>query len=248
MTPPPAAATFNGFDTARQAWHLLMNHRGVLLVAGAAGIILLVLPAMLALIFAVALLPIVILVAASEELATVVGGTVGVIAMTAGMLFVVGATMAAQVIAVSRAAEGLDVDVGDTLNAALRRAPRLLPLMLSVALIVFVGFMALMVPGFIAIACLFVALPAAVLEDRGTADSLTRSLALTRGDRWRLFSPWFGIGLVVSICAAMVEAILTALGFSLTFALLQLVFFVLWNAWNANYVALTFLRLRSLKD
>jgi len=72
------------------------------------------------------------------------------------------------------------------------------------------GLILLIVPGLIALAMMYVALPACVVERTGATASINRSAALTKGHRWKVF----GIFLIASgggvIVAVVVEALATA--------------------------------------
>lgn len=243
-SPPPAPPRLNALAVARDAWDLLIGSRGVLLVAIAVAAILFVGALVIGVISALAAAP--FLDGGSDVDAFGPAYVLIIVFLVAIGLLATGG-FAAQIEATARADRGLPVEVRPILANAARQTFRLLPLVILLAVIVGLGLMALIVPGFMAMAYFFVAVPVALFEGLGPIDALKRSAALTEGQRWNLFGAWFGIGLVVSILANMVEALLQLLGFPLTFALLQFSFFVLWNAWNANYVAITYLRLRELK-
>lgn len=64
------------------------------------------------------------------------------------------------------------------------------------ALLVTAGILLLVVPGVILAVSLYVAVPVAVVERRGVNDSISRSLDLTKGNRWRIFALMFVLGVV----------------------------------------------------
>lgn len=68
---------------------------------------------------------------------------------------------------------------------------------------VLIGFVLLVVPGFIFLAMWYVALPVCVIEHRSATDSLNRSAALTKGHRWSVL----GIMLVATVGGIALEAI-----------------------------------------
>ena len=84
---------------------------------------------------------------------------------------------------------------------------------LASALLMFLGGLAFLVPGLLAMTMLFVAAPAAIAEGRGVIDSLRRSVELTRGSRWGLlglvllaFSMLVGLNLVAFLAVADLKA------------------------------------------
>ena len=55
-------------------------------------------------------------------------------------------------------------------------------------LLIMAGLAALVVPGLMAIAALFVVLPVCIIESRGSVESMERAARLTNGHRWRVFA------------------------------------------------------------
>jgi hypothetical protein len=95
---------------------------------------------------------------------------------------------AATVFIVSESYLGGELDAGPALARATPLIWRLIVCSILIAIIVFVGFLLLFVPGIILICGLLLAFPALVLEPGSTATaSLSRSWQLTRGSRWRMF-------------------------------------------------------------
>jgi rubredoxin len=64
------------------------------------------------------------------------------------------------------------------------------------SILLFMGFMALVVPGLIIMTMVWVAIPAAVVERPGIFASLSRSGELTKGFRWQIFGIVICLGLV----------------------------------------------------
>jgi hypothetical protein len=67
----------------------------------------------------------------------------------------------------------------------------------------------LIVPGFIALLMLYVAVPACVVEGLGPAASLGRSAELTKGFRWKILGLILLVSLISIICSLLVTFILT---------------------------------------
>jgi hypothetical protein len=85
----------------------------------------------------------------------------------------------------------------------------------SVGVIILVGFIAVLVPGLIAIVMLMFALTVCVIERKGVRESIKRSAALGKGHYWRNFGVWFVASLVVGL--VMVAAMIVALAPMLLF-------------------------------
>jgi len=68
------------------------------------------------------------------------------------------------------------------------------------------GFVLLVVPGFVVLTMIFVAVPVAVVERPGASASLRRSADLTRGYRWHVFGAAVVLFLLVAVAAGAVGA------------------------------------------
>jgi hypothetical protein len=80
--------------------------------------------------------------------------------------------------------------IGESLTRGLKR---FLPVIGTTFCLIFamtVGFILLVVPGFIVLSMCYVALPACVVERLGPFQSLSRSSQLTKGHRWKVFGIW----------------------------------------------------------
>lgn len=101
-------------------------------------------------------------------------------------------TFGASLWAISEAYLGRRPGIGESIRYAFSKAVKLMIAGLAAYIIIFLGFMLLIVPGII-IGCGYSVVPqAVVLEDIGATESLGRSWRLTRDYRWRAF----GLGLV----------------------------------------------------
>ncbi|WP_299399861.1 hypothetical protein [Pelagibius sp.] len=91
----------------------------------------------------------------------------------------------------------------------LRNALAVLAVAVVSSMLVMLGFLALVVPGIILATMYWVAIPAAVVEKTGIADSLARSSDLTRGHRWPVFALflifWVGQGLFDRLVESMFD-------------------------------------------
>ena len=106
------------------------------------------------------------------------------------------------------AAEGHRVGFGDSLATGLRVLLPLIGLAIISSLGVMLGFVLLIVPGFILMLMWSVAVPVLVAERKGVFESLGRSSELTKGAKGRIF----GIFIVVFIAYGIVSAILGVVG------------------------------------
>ncbi|MBL9076891.1 MAG: hypothetical protein JNL08_05275 [Planctomycetes bacterium] len=105
---------------------------------------------------------------------------------------------------------GQAVDLGKLIGAGFRSILRVFGVSLVVGLIVGIGTLLLIVPGVIASVILFVAVPAAVVENLSISEALNRSAQLTKGSRWQVFAGALLIMLVVGGLGAVGAFVLAA--------------------------------------
>lgn len=103
-------------------------------------------------------------------------GLVGLLVGFIGFLFSIGAT----VFAVSEIYTGHQTSIRASLNRVRGHAGTIFGVMFLSGLIMMAGFIALVIPGIYLMCRICVATPAALLEDLGPSDSISRSFALTR--------------------------------------------------------------------
>ena len=98
--------------------------------------------------------------------------------------------------------------LGGAFAYAVARSPALVGLVIVYALCVMLGSAALVIPGLLLLTLFVVALPACIIEGRAI-ESLKRSVALTKGDRWRvlgfLLVIHVGVGLGVQLVVHLVR-------------------------------------------
>ena len=102
---------------------------------------------------------------------------------------------------------GRPFSLGAALSRCLARIWPILGTSLLVSLIAGVGTLLLIVPGFIALLMLYVAVPACVVEGLGPAASLGRSAELTKGFRWKILGLILLVSLISIICSLLVTFI-----------------------------------------
>ncbi len=91
----------------------------------------------------------------------------------------------------------VDASAGELLSSITPKLWSLLLLSIVVGILIFVGFIFLIIPGIFLALMWAVAVPAMVAEDRGVFDSMSRSAELTKGNRWRM------LGLLILIYVLM---------------------------------------------
>jgi hypothetical protein len=115
------------------------------------------------------------------------------------------------------------------ITESLRRGfARFLPVLGTTFCVAFawaLGLIALVVPGFMVLAAFFVALPACVVERLGPFQSLSRSGALTKGHRWKIFGIFIALALGVGIVTGVLGVVLAVAGSPI----LLIIGMFLWN-------------------
>ena len=99
---------------------------------------------------------------------------------------------------------GQAISLNDCLSRGFALVFPVLGLVILVTLIIIVGFLLLIVPGFILATMLWVAIPVAVVERPGVIASIQRSVELTKGNRWRIF----GLLIIILVIQGVIGFIL----------------------------------------
>src|SRR5262245_2764686 len=112
--------------------------------------------------------------------------------------------------AITRAAAGTflgrDLDVGESYRFGFARFWSIVLVGVLAALAIAVGFLLLIVPGFIVLTFLSCSIPALVIEDTRGREALRRSWNLVRGQGWHVF----GTIIVAALLNGIVSSVLTA--------------------------------------
>ncbi|MGM0576916.1 MAG: hypothetical protein ACQEXJ_14420 [Myxococcota bacterium] len=119
-------------------------------------------------------------------------------------LFLYPLAMAAVTYGVVQSLRGTPAAFGDCLRVGFSRLLPVIGTAILMGLAVVGGFLLLVVPGFIVMTMLYVAVPGAVVEGLGPGDAMRRSTALTSGFRW----PIFGVVLVIAVLTNVPDTIL----------------------------------------
>ena len=112
--------------------------------------------------------------------------------------------------AITRAAAGTflgrDLEIGESYRYGFARFWSIVLVGLLCGLAIAVGFLLLIVPGFIVLTFLSCAIPALVIEGKRGREALRRSWSLVRGRGW----PVFGTIIVATIITSVVNSLLTS--------------------------------------
>jgi uncharacterized membrane protein len=110
------------------------------------------------------------------------------------------------------------------------------------------GFILLIVPGFILFAMWFVATPPCVVEQLGPFRSLGRSAQLTKGHRWKVFGLFIVLMLISAVIGGGVSMMLRQLGSPVLTAIGNLLWNGVWGALYSIAVVVTYHDLRVAKE
>jgi hypothetical protein len=102
---------------------------------------------------------------------------------------------------------GQSFDLGTSVRRGLRRFIPVLGTSICATIALIVGFILLVVPGFIVLTMLLVAVPVCVVEAVGPFQSLGRSRALTKGHRWQIFAIYIVPLVVLGIGSFILQAV-----------------------------------------
>jgi len=142
---------------------------------------------------------------------------------------------------------GQPLRVGEALRRAFARFFPLLGLGLLLSLALMLGFLLLVVPAVILFCMWWVVVPACVVEGRGPIESMSRSAALTKGYRWKIF----GLAVVVffmNVIGNQAFALLFGLAGEAASAFGSMLWYVVWTAlWNCVLI-MTYHDLRVAKE
>jgi len=107
---------------------------------------------------------------------------------------------------------GRQVSITDCFSQGFARLGTAIGVAILAGLGVALGMVLLIVPGLILAVMWSVAVPAAVVERTGVIESLSRSVALTRERRWRVFGAVLVAGVITVVVGAVVGGIFGVIG------------------------------------
>jgi hypothetical protein len=102
---------------------------------------------------------------------------------------------------------GRPVDVGDSYRYAFSRIGGLIGLAILVGIVVFVGYLLLIIPGIIFSVFLAMAMPAFIVERKSVTDAMSRSWGLVSGSWWHTLGTIFVAGLLAGVVSGIIGAI-----------------------------------------
>jgi hypothetical protein len=143
---------------------------------------------------------------------------------------------------------GRPFQLGQAFAVAFRRFFPVLGVAICFGFAIVLGSILLVVPGLIVLAACYVSLPACVMEGLGPFESLSRSTALTKGHRWKVF----GIFVVIVVVSAVIGGLLGVVSMAIGGPVAAMVVNFVWNAFYAAYnsvaIAVMYHDLRVLKE
>ncbi len=147
---------------------------------------------------------------------------------------------------------GSPAPLGQCVAQGFRAFPRLVLTALLSGLLVVIGFLLFFIPGVYLLCRFFVAVPAAVIEQTGPAQSLRRSAQLVRGSGWRIFWTLLVIGISNYILTALLLLPFVEVDgppdSPVAFLMLGTVMTVLFSLWSATASGVAYARLRQHKE
>jgi hypothetical protein len=177
------------------------------------------------------------------------GGGVGVLLL--GIFLTLTLGMFSEAIVVHGAFQDMrrrPVSLVESVRVAFSRFLPILALVICAAFAVGIGFLMLLVPGYILLVMWYVATPACVVERLGPFASLNRSAELTKGHRWEVFGMIMLIGIPAAIIGAVIGAALGLSGNAGLAILGTLIWSGVSGAFSAIFAVVTYHDLRVAKE
>lgn len=142
---------------------------------------------------------------------------------------------------------GQSFSIQGCIQTALSRLMPLLGIAICVGLATFIGGILLVVPGLIVATIYYVAQPACIAENRGVFDSMSRSSALSKGFRWKIFAVFLLVLLAAMIIGGIIGLIFGAAG-PAAVQIASLAVEIIVGAFSATLVGVVYYLLRVAKD
>ena len=164
---------------------------------------------------------------------------------SAGLLVGIGVLLAIVLSVISQAVvlyaafqsmRGRPVQAMESVQKGLTRVIPIIGVAICMMIAIGIGFLLLVIPGLIAFAMFFVALPVCVVERLGPIRSLSRSAQLTKGHRWRLLGLFILLMLISAIVGGVLQVALEFIGGFVVTVIGSLV----WNAAFGAYSSIVF--------
>jgi MFS family permease len=198
----------------------------------------------------VAYLPLLLIPGATADVTTDPAAiSLGLIGLAAFLTMVLG--MLSQAVVLYGAFQdmrGCQVNLSESLKVGLRRFLPIIGLAIVMSFGLMLGFILLLVPGFILFAMWFVATPPCVVEQLGPFRSLGRSAQLTKGHRWKVFGLFIVLMLISAVIGGGLSMTLRQFGSPVLTAIGNLLWNGVWGALYSIAVVVTYHDLRVAKE
>jgi hypothetical protein len=136
--------------------------------------------------------------------------------------------------------EGGQFSISGAMGKAWHKFWTLLVASFLVALVVVLGFIALIVPGIILLTWYAYTIPAIMLEDKGATAGMAASKAFGRDKKWSTFEMFLAMG-VVAFVVFLIQALISYAGAPLLGQVVQQLLFVPLGAWASVIFAYTYI-------
>ena len=113
---------------------------------------------------------------------------------------------------------------------------------------ILLGFILLIIPGYMLYMAWYVALPVCVVERLGPIGSLRRSAALTKGHRWKIFGILFVMSIVAGIVGAVIGGVVVVSHNKMIYVVGQYLFQAIYTAFQAVVGVVIYHDLRAAKE
>ena len=143
---------------------------------------------------------------------------------------------------------GQSFDLGTSIRRGLGRFLPVLGTSICFSIALFIGFILLIVPGFIVLTMFLVAIPVCVVEALGPLQSIGRSGALTKGHRWKIFAIYIVPLLVIGIGSFILQAIGAAIAGITGAAVASFLFVAVTTPYQALVAIVAYHDLRAVKE
>jgi hypothetical protein len=142
---------------------------------------------------------------------------------------------------------GRPVGIGACISVGIQRLLPVLAVALVTGILIFLGFLALIVPGIILLCMWWLAVPAAVIENVGVGEAMRRSMTLTEGHRMTVFLIFLVI-FAISIGVGMIFVLVMAIAGPTGIVIAGYIVTVAFTAWRSVANAVAYHDLRAMKE
>src|SRR5262249_18470877 len=143
---------------------------------------------------------------------------------------------------------GRRVSLVESMRIGLRRFFPVLGVALLAPFLTMLAGLAFVIPAFIVITMVFVAIPACVVERLGPLKSIGRSAQLTKGHRWKIFGLLFATLIAAVIAGGVLGVSAIAIGGLTGGIVVRYLWDTVWSAFYAVLVVVTYHDLRVAKE